>query len=305
MKTKRLLWAAVVAAIVGGTLVSVDGSFTALTCAPAGTTPIVAGCKWGFQQGEIVRQSLNALVAPKYWVSTANSDLTNDVSLGALTSGLLKITVSASNATPSTATAGTDYTSPSSTETQTNKTLNAESTGNVLTLPFKLYLPAATCEEGGSYTATPWQTDGASFPTDACVLGTNVVTAEQQFSDGSTQQLFTAFSLPSDWTGDLDLRVFWRSSATSGNVVWQVQTACTADGETVDPAWNTAQTITDATQGTANRFNTAALSTLTTTGCSAGEMLWLRIIRDPSHASDTLGAVAAFLGAELTYRRAM
>lgn len=59
----------------------------------------------------------------KYVTAQAESGLSNEVNLGALTTGILKHTVAAGVSTPATATAGTDYTSPSSTETMTNKTL--------------------------------------------------------------------------------------------------------------------------------------------------------------------------------------
>lgn len=47
-----------------------------------------------------------------YLTRTAESGLSNESNLGALTTGLLKITVAAGSATPSTATAGTDYVVP-------------------------------------------------------------------------------------------------------------------------------------------------------------------------------------------------
>lgn len=47
-----------------------------------------------------------------YWTSSSNSSLTDEVNLGALTTGLVKITVAAGVATPTTATIGTDYEGP-------------------------------------------------------------------------------------------------------------------------------------------------------------------------------------------------
>lgn len=63
----------------------------------------------------------------KYWVSEADGDLSDEVNLGALTTGLLKHTVSGSVSTPATATSGTDYTTPTGTENLSNKTITASS----------------------------------------------------------------------------------------------------------------------------------------------------------------------------------
>lgn len=62
----------------------------------------------------------------RYWVSTSNSDLTNETNLGALMTGYLKLTVAAGVGTPSTVTSipGTDITGSALTKTDdTNVTL--------------------------------------------------------------------------------------------------------------------------------------------------------------------------------------
>jgi hypothetical protein len=189
-------------------------------------------------------------------------------------------------------------------DTLTNKTLNAESTGNVVTLPLRWFLLAATCEGSAPY-FPGWNMPTADAPTPTCVEGANVTLGLADFPDGSTRFLQTSLLLPTDWTGAIDLTVLWRSAVTSGAVVWQVQTACVAVGESVDPAWNTAQTIIDTAQGTTLLVNTAALASVTTTGCAAGEWLFLKVFRDPAHASDTLGATASLLATEWVYRRAL
>ncbi len=197
-----------------------------------------------------------------------------------------------------------DVTAASS-NTFTNKIINAESTGNVITLPFTVFWPAAVSDNSVPYSPLWSCVSGASAPTAANIAGSNITSAELEFVDGATNSIWISFVLPSDWTGALDLRIFWRSTATSGNVVWQVQTGGVVDGGVVDVSLNAAQTVTDAAQGSASRFNTASLSSLTLTGLVAGGWMWLRLFRDPSHASDTLGASAFLLGAEMKYRRAM
>lgn len=196
------------------------------------------------------------------------------------------------------------YLSASSVHTLTNKTLNAESTGNVVTLPFHWFLLAATCEGGSPYNPG-WNIKTAEAGTPICVEGSNVTYGAVEFPDNATPNLQNGFLLPSDWTGAIDLTLVWTSSATSGNVSFQLKTTCVAVGEAIDPAYNATQQITDAAQGTANRMNTATLTGVTTTGCAAGEMFYFMVTRDGTNGADTLGATANLLSVDFTYRRAM
>jgi hypothetical protein len=193
----------------------------------------------------------------------------------------------------------------SAVQTLTNKTLDAEGTGNLITLPFTVFWPAAVSDNSVAYSPLFSCKSGATAPLAISIAGTNIESAQLDFSDGATQQIWNSFRLPDDWVGAIDLKIFWKSTATSGNVVWQVQTGFIADGGDFDAALNAAQTVTDATQGVASRFNTATLSSLTLTGAAAGKWMHFRLFRDPAHASDTLGATASLLGVEMKYRRAM
>lgn len=197
-----------------------------------------------------------------------------------------------------------------STATFTNKTLDAEGTGNVLTISFTYDFPGSVCDANSG----PWSNwDFASahgagqFAPDYVCLSpfTNGPTGALEYLDSDTQYAYNHLVLPGDWTGAIDVKLFWSSPATSGNVVWQIETACYADNEDVDPAWNSAQLITDAAKAVAGRNNVATLSNLTTTGCAAGEILRFAIFRDPTNASDTLGNTAHLLNVQLTLRRAM
>lgn len=193
-----------------------------------------------------------------------------------------------------------------------NTRYNAESTGNVLTLPFTAYWQTTTCNDSGAW-AADWHhhTPTVDAPSPSCASGMAGAVATYGnlvFDDSATEYISRTFQLPSDWTGALDLRLVWISPATTGNVVWQVRTVCRADGEASDPdafTLNAAQIITDATKGTAYLLNDATLSSVTTTGCAAGETLFLKILRDPTHASDTIADVAQLISVAMTYRRAI
>jgi hypothetical protein len=185
-----------------------------------------------------------------------------------------------------------------------NTVYNAESTGNILTTVEKLSLPAATCDAGAA-ALTGWNAKTGEPAVATCVEGTNITYGQADYADGSSLTQQGSFRLPADWTGTIDLQLYWKTDATSGNVVWQVSTVCVADAETVDPAFNAAQTITDAAKGTTLQLNTASLSSVTTTGCAAGELFFYKILRTGAHGSDSLSATASLVSVEWTFRRAI
>jgi hypothetical protein len=180
---------------------------------------------------------------------------------------------------------------------------DAEASGNTLTVPFIISFAAAKVQAGVASAAFSTPSSGA--PTATAVVGTNTIYGTLSFADSGTQSIQDRFRLPGDWTGTIDVNITWRSSATTGNVVWQIQTAGVADGATGDPSFNTANTVTDATKGTTNQFNTCTISSLTTTGVAAGGDFFFKFLRDPAHASDTLGAAAELISLAFKLRRAI
>lgn len=211
--------------------------------------------------------------------------------------------VKAASGVLSAATAGTDYTSPSSTESFTNKTIDSEGTGNTITLPFLMTFIAANCQGTTAFTA--FATPTANSPAAECVTGTNTNYGVLSFDAGTDESVQMHMPLPSDWTGNIDLDLRWRAAATSGNVIWAVQTICVADGETGDPAFNTASTVTDAAKGTTLQFNDASMTTITVTGCAAGEELMFKIYRDADAGGDTMTGDAQLIWARFKMRRAI
>ncbi len=192
-----------------------------------------------------------------------------------------------------------------STDTLTNKTFDCAGTGNVCTSKSKGWYPAA----GGTVAAPGllWDTLAATPPTAVCVLGGTEVTmirctADFPDSDGE-YALQQTLMLPSDWVAGVDLLIKYRGTATAGNVVWQAATACRADAEVDDVAFNAASTVVDAMKGTTNQLNDAAITGLTMTGCAAGELLHLKIFRQRTHASDTTTGVISLVGVEVTMTR--
>lgn len=191
----------------------------------------------------------------------------------------------------------------SDTVTVTNKTYDAEGTGNVLTIPRRIWFPAAGCNNATA--GNIWDLPASNPAVAACKTGTNTQMGVLDFADGSNLSAQITYALPSTWTGTVDANIKWLSSGTTGNVVWQLSTICVADAETDDPAFNTASTVTDATKGTTLQTNDAAITGVTATGCAAGELMHLKIQRDSAHASDTLAATARLIGVELVIRESL
>ncbi len=190
-----------------------------------------------------------------------------------------------------------------------NQVIDAEASGNTITVPFVRDVPLANCIDATA--ASPLNLPGAALaPVPTCVSGTNVRLAVLKFDDdGAERQIQGAFYLPADWAGAIDLRGKWRAADTSGNVAWQVATACVADAETSDPAWNTAQVIQDAAKGTTLQQNDFAQAGITATGCTSGELFTWKFFRDSDHASDDLATAtsgeADLISLAWTVRRAM
>jgi hypothetical protein len=201
---------------------------------------------------------------------------------------------------------GTGTWTDSSTNTGTNKTLDVEATGNVITTVSKIWLPTA----GGTAAAPAlmWDTLAANAPTATCVEGGTVTTllsckADFPDSDGdfSLQQ---PIMLPSDWTGNIDLKFMWRAAAITGDAVWQATLLCRADGEVDDGgAFNTTNTVTDTVKGTANQLNVVTMTSMTLTNCAAGELAHLKILRNRTQGSDTIAGTISLVGVEVTMRR--
>ncbi len=192
------------------------------------------------------------------------------------------------------------------TDTLTNKSLDAEGTGNVLTIPFTIWLPASGCNNATA--ASFWDLPTSTPAVATCITGTNTQKGVLAYADttgGFSAQ--TEYLLPTDFTGAIDARIIWNTSATSGNAKWSLSTVCTdvAASATDDAAFNTASTVTTAAPGTTLRLQTSTITGLTATGCSAGNFLHLKLFRDGNDGSDTISATANVIGVELKIRRAM
>lgn len=192
----------------------------------------------------------------------------------------------------------------SSTTTFTNKTLNAESTGNVVTIPFTVWAPAGSCQNATA--ASTWDLPTTNPAVAACATGTNTQLGTLDFADGaSTLSAQWGLLIPDNFTSTVDIRLTYFTSATSGNLKWFVAAACIQTAATIDPSFNTAATSTVAVPGTTNSQDVVELTSLTITNCADGGYLQVKVSRNPADAADTLAATARLLGMQIKFRRAL
>jgi hypothetical protein len=210
--------------------------------------------------------------------------------------------------TTAVATDGTDYVSPSGSATLTNKTFDAEATGNSLTIVDTV---SGMFLRGNSSSQT-WLVDyGSSGPTvgTSWNAGSDITYlsyASCYCTDADGPCWFSrSVRMPTDWDPSkaVDLSWAWGAGGTSGTIVFQVALACRGDGDARAVQYNTATEVLD-TNSSSSVLNQVTATGLSTTGCSAGDTLTWRILRDRTHASDTFSGAFSIEGPwTLTFRR--
>ena len=124
--------------------------------------------------------------------------------------------------------------------------------------------------------------------------------------DASTKQ-YTQFTvaMPKSWNeGTITYQVYWSPSSTNtDNCIFGLQAVACADGDTIDVAYGTAVTITDAGIGTVEDQQVSAESGAITVAGSpaAGEQTYFQFYRDAADGSDTFSGEARVLGVKIFY----
>lgn len=193
----------------------------------------------------------------------------------------------------------------SSTNTFTNKTYNAESTGNNLSEPIKAFFGAAGCNQTSP---GPSIDIGASnAPSPQCV-GTTVTKGVLYFTRGNVA--YINWHLPPDWNSsastDIEFGITSTDTTNTHVVSFNVQTACNAVNGTAtdDPTLNGAQAASvtiGASQISGGALNFSKTG-LTMTGCVADYDFEIAITRNNS-GTDTAtntGSAAVLKFAEIT-----
>jgi putative transposon-encoded protein len=121
------------------------------------------------------------------------------------------------------------------------------------------------------------------------------------FKDSGTRIGASArFAVPKNYVGTPKIQAHWKTTATTGDVVWDVDTKAIADGESLDPSTDDdAQTVTTTAPGTA-RLRKDSEVTLTGT-YAPDDIVQVSVYRDGAQAADTLAAEALLEGISFQY----
>ena len=117
---------------------------------------------------------------------------------------------------------------------------------------------------------------------------------------------FAQFSIgfPKSWNeGVIKFQVFWTPSTTNtGDCIWGLQGVSVADGATIDVAFGTAVTVTDAGIGTVEDQQVSAVSgDVTLTNAAVDTQSYFQIFRDANAGGDTFTGVSRLLGIKLFF----
>lgn len=183
-----------------------------------------------------------------------------------------------------------------STNTLTNKAINAESTGNSISIPVEAFFPAAGCNN--STAANGWDIGVTNTPTPQCG-GTTVTKGYLQFARGNVA--YINWQLPPDWNSlaSMDIELGATSTdTTNGHVIsFDIQTGCSSvTGSAVDdPALNASQVANftiGASQASGGGF-TFGKTGLSMTGCAADDFIEIAITRDNSGTDTATNVLTA------------
>lgn len=109
--------------------------------------------------------------------------------------------------------------------------------------------------------------------------------------------IYVPIRLHNNWTGTINVYIESAQGGTTGTVYYGLATSCSTSGTLLTGlTYNTAQSQLTVTPGTTLDQFTTTFSSITTTGCSAGNTLWLKIFRDGTQITDTFGASVYMLG---------
>lgn len=152
---------------------------------------------------------------------------------------------------------------------------------------------------------TPLTTNGASSVQTELTAG-NPEIVGLSFDGGSVAQSAQfGFPMPKSWDkGTVTFEVHWTSATTGTNAVYfAIAGVAISDGDAINASYGTAVTITDAAQSAANKkYKTDETAAMTFGGSPAnGDMLYVKLTRDPTNVADTISEVVTVLGVTMFF----
>lgn len=123
-------------------------------------------------------------------------------------------------------------------------------------------------------------------------------------ADGATPSLtMPLFTLHSGYASGGTFTFYWYTAVNGTNVArFDLGISCTSSGESVPQAETLLSAMVEQASAGNGLLNVATL-TPSMTGCAAGDVVKLRLIRDGTHANDTLAGTVSILTASFSYTR--
>lgn len=125
------------------------------------------------------------------------------------------------------------------------------------------------------------------------------------YDDTATaDKAFGRIRIPKNYVGSPVVKLYWTSTATSGNVVWDFAYRVVSGDDTTSMDQATVQetvSVTDAAPTAAHRLLEVSEGAVTAGNFSAGAQLEYQLIRRGDSGSDTMAAAAIVFDAQLEY----
>lgn len=214
--------------------------------------------------------------------------MSGDISFAAnfTTSGANALTLTTTGTTnvtlPTTGTLATTDASSLASGTLSDARLSAAATPygkQAIPLPADAWLPATT--------------NGAALET---ITGTNNERRVLSFDTSTQETAYCGIRMPKQWNeSTLTFDVDWEHPSTTTNfgVVFELSAVAISNDDPADPAFGTAQTVTDTGGTTNDHYTSPESSAITAAGTPAeNDYLMLRLRRVPANGSDTLAVDA-------------
>jgi len=132
---------------------------------------------------------------------------------------------------------------------------------------------------------------------DSSETATNRINRDGLLFDPATQEFAQAwFHWPEGWL-TATATFFWQCATGTGSVVWSARLLVFTDGDAIDSAFGTAQTVTDAAASANTHRETSATAGITPGGTvGARKRALLGISRDPTAGADDMALDAMLTG---------
>jgi hypothetical protein len=162
--------------------------------------------------------------------------------------------------------------------------------------------------EGGGASTTTWEKDssscasgnggvqhiGAGFHWSAggatiASVGDNENVCYLQLDDGADEYIYFETKLPSNWdsSSTIDVLIVWQNGGADNNMVWDLDVACWGDGDSFTPSLTDETDQTTGVGASPDLRHTTTFSSITKTGCLAGDNLKMQITRVGTDGGDT------------------